>query len=86
MSTDTLELIEMDLNLDIRPVCEDEAALDGNEAHWITRHGNCSYLICTVCKIEDEEVVNECANEGTHAWCGHCHTLFHPDELKFIHL
>lgn len=86
MSTDTLELIELDLNLDIRPVCEDEAALDGNEAHWITRHDNCSYLICTVCKMEDEEVVNECRDEGTWSWCGHCMRLFDPDALQFIPL
>jgi len=86
MSTDTLELIEMDLNLDIRPVCEDAANNDGNEAQWITRHPGCSYLICTVCKTEDQSVVNECIQDGTEAWCGQCNTMFQPEELKFIPL
>lgn len=69
MSTETLELIELDESLDFNPSCD---YCDEGDAKWALRHGTVVHPICDACKIAVEEAVRKSVDNGYFLWCNVC--------------
>jgi hypothetical protein len=85
MSTDTLELIELDIDFESVPRCEYEDCETGEEAHWISHHPGCSILVCDECADLDRSVFAESFEEGFTVIC-ECGREFEPEEFEVLPL
>lgn len=69
MSTETLELIELDESLDFKPDCD---YCDAGDAKWVLRHGESVHPICDLCKTAVEVAIRLSINNGYFLWCNVC--------------
>lgn len=85
MSTDTLELIELDIDFESVPQCEYDDCETGDEAHWISHHPGCSFLVCDDCADIDRAVFAEAVEQCLTVICG-CGKEFEPDVFELLPL
>lgn len=81
MSTDTLELIELDIDWDAVIPCHEH---EDRAATHMAKHGNCHTFDCAECAKKDEDVVIACRAIRFTIKCTVCNTETNPWKFEVV--